>query len=167
MRAQARLEGRAEGYAEGLAEAAADLASAFGALAAAADEVRASAAEAAGAVEREAAQLAVQIAEKVLAASLAVQPERVLDVVRGALRCLLERERVTVLVNPADMDVVRQAADAVCAELGGLEHLEVQEERRVTRGGAVVRSATGEVDARLEIKLERLREVVERALTGT
>jgi flagellar assembly protein FliH len=50
------------------------------------------------------------------------------------------------------------------ASLGGIEHCDVQAERRVARGGAVVRTPEGDVDARLETKLARAREVVEAAL---
>jgi flagellar biosynthesis/type III secretory pathway protein FliH len=56
---------------------------------------------------------------------------------------------------------VRAAADELAASLGGIEHLEVQAERRVGRGGAVVRHPEGDVDAQLATKLERVRELVE------
>jgi flagellar assembly protein FliH len=84
----------------------------------------------------------------------------VLDVVRGALRCFMERERVQILVNPDDLGIVREAIDAVAAELGGIDHVEVQEERRIGRGGAIVRTPTAQVDAGIETKLDRAREVI-------
>jgi flagellar biosynthesis/type III secretory pathway protein FliH len=99
-----------------------------------------------------------------LGGALAVQPELVVEAVRGALRGIVERERVTVLVHPEDLEMVRDAMDDVRASLGGIEHCEVQAERRVSRGGAVVRTPDGDVDARVEIKLARAREVVETAL---
>jgi flagellar assembly protein FliH len=109
-------------------------------------------------------ELALRIAEQALGAALAVQPERVLDVVRGALRRLMDRRRLLVLVNPEDLDVVRAGMDALVAELGGIEHVEVQAERRVLRGGAIVRTTEGDVDADLSSKLERAREVLEHEL---
>jgi flagellar assembly protein FliH len=93
-----------------------------------------------------------------------VQPERVVDVVRGALRRLVERGRITLLVHPDDLDIVRDAGDGLVAELGGIEHLDVQAERRVPRGGAIVRTMEGEVDATLTTKLDRAREVLEETL---
>ena len=42
----------------------------------------------------------------------------------------------------------------------------MQAERRVTRGGAIVRTAEGEVDATLETKLARAREVLEDELAA-
>jgi flagellar assembly protein FliH len=154
----------AEGYAAGLEEARDHTAPGAEALAAAAREVAALRASAADAAEAAAVDLALRIAEQALGAALAVQPERVLDVVRGALRRLIERERLLVLVNPEDLELVRAGMGALVAELGGIEHVEVQAERRVLRGGAVVRTAEGDVDADLTTKLDRAREVLEREL---
>jgi flagellar assembly protein FliH len=162
--AEIRERAYTEGYAAGLEEARDHTAPAAEALAAAAREIASLRDSAAQAVEAAAVELALQIAEQALGAALAVEPERVLDVVRGALRRLLERERLLVLVNPEDLDVVRAGVDALAAELGGIEHVEVQAERRVLRGGAVVRTAEGDVDANLSTKLERAREVLEREL---
>jgi flagellar assembly protein FliH len=153
-----------EGYAAGLEEARDHTAPAAEALAAAASEVAALRARAAEAAEAAAVELALRIAEQALGAALAVQPERVLDVVRGALRRLLERERLQVLVNPEDLDMVRAGMGALVAELGGIEHVDVQAERRVLRGGAVVRTAEGDVDANISTKLQRAREVLEHEL---
>ena len=70
------------------------------------------------------------------------------------------------LVNPDDLELVRETAGTLLAELGGMEHLEIQSDRRVPRGGTVVRTAEGEVDATIETKLARAREVLERELTN-
>ena len=56
--------------------------------------------------------------------------------------------------------------DGLRVTLGGIEHCEVQAERRVGRGGAIVRTQDGDVDARVETKLQRAREVIEAALSG-
>jgi flagellar assembly protein FliH len=102
----------------------------------------------------------MDIAEKVVAAAIEVEPERVLDVVRGALRAIVERERLVIQVNPQDLEIVREGLDELTGALGGIEHVEVQEERRVQRGGAVVRTAVGELDANIRTKLDRAREAV-------
>jgi flagellar assembly protein FliH len=140
------------------------MAAAVAALAAAADALAAERDRLAGEVEVAAVELGLKIAEQALAAAVAAQPERVVDVVRGALRRLVDRDRVTILVNPDDMELVRAAAPTLVAELGGIEHCEVQAERRVGRGGAIVRTVEGEVDATLDTKLARAREVLEEEL---
>jgi flagellar assembly protein FliH len=164
IREQARAEGFAAGRAEGAAaahaEARAQIATALHALHAAVQALEAERAEVADRVEHGAVELALELASKVVSGVVEAQPERVLDVVRGALRCFMERERVQILVHPDDLGLVRAAIDEVTGELGGIEHVEVQEERRIGRGGAIVRTATAQVDASLQTKLDRAREVV-------
>ena len=155
LRAQAVEDGRAEGLRLGREAAAAELAPAAAALEQAVEEACALRTEIAQAAEARAAQLALTIAEKVVVGALEIEPERVVDVVRGALRGLLDGERIIVCVNPDDVELVRAAG------LGSPDaHLEVHGERRVGRGGAVVRTSVGEVDAQIEHKLDAVRALV-------
>ena len=159
-----REAARQEGLRAGREEALAALAPALEALEQAAAAVQADQLARAERLEAHAVDLSLFVAEKVLGGALAVQPERVVEAVRGALRGIVERERVTVLVHPDDLELVRDAVDGLRSGLGGIEHCEVQAERRVARGGAVVRTPDGDVDARVETKLQRAREVIEAAL---
>jgi flagellar assembly protein FliH len=160
----ARAAGHEAGFQAGMIEAQAQMSAGIQALAAAADAVAAERARIAAGVEASAVELALRIAEQAIGATIAARPETVVEVVRGALRRLVERERVTVLVNPEDLELVRGAAEALANELGGIESCDVQAERRVARGGAIVRTVEGEVDATLATKLARAREAVEEAL---
>jgi flagellar assembly protein FliH len=159
-----RAAAREEGLREGRDEALAALTPALEALNQAVEAMQLEQYARAARLEAHAVDLGLFLAEKVLGGALAVEPERVVESVRGALRGIVERERVTVLVHPDDLELVRDAMDGVRASLGGIEHCEVQAERRVSRGGAIVRTPDGDVDARLETKLVRAREVVEAAL---
>jgi flagellar biosynthesis/type III secretory pathway protein FliH len=171
IRAQAREEGLAQGRAEGEAAARAEahalLQPALQAFAAASDALATERAEVAERVELQAVELALELAGKVVAGTIEAQPERVLDVVRGALRCLVERERVQVLLHPEDLAIARESMDRLRAQLGGIEHVEVQEERRLGRGGAIVRTPDAEIDADLRTKLDRAREAVVAELRET
>jgi flagellar biosynthesis/type III secretory pathway protein FliH len=162
-----RAAAHAEGYEAGRAEALAALSPALEALQTAVAAGREERIAAADQLEVHAVELALFLSEKIVGGALAVEPERVVEAVRGALRGIVERERVTVLVHPADLELVREAMDELRATLGGIEHCEVQAERRVGRGGAIVRTQDGDVDARVETKLQRAREVVEAALGVT
>ncbi len=161
---QLRQNALDEGYAAGRAEALEALTPALSALANAVNELREQQLAAADELERRAVELGLALAQKVLAGALSVEPERVLDSVQGALRGIVDRERITIMVNPDDLEIVRGAMNEIKASLGGIEHCEVQSERRVARGGAIVRTPVGDVDARVETKLERASEVVAAAL---
>ena len=166
VRDLARNEGFEAGYAAGVEAARADLGVAASALATGLEEARQRLQADADLLEWQAVELALQLGDKVLAAALDVQPELVLEVIKGSLRRLVERDQVTVLVNPDDLDLVRAALGDVSASLGGIERLEAQGERRVGRGGAILRTPVGEIDARMETQLERAREVIVRELAA-
>ena len=164
IRDQARVQGIEEGFAAGREAATVELAPVATAMAEAVQELHHLQAAAADSVEAQAVELSIKIAEKVVAGAVAANPERLLDVVRGALRTIVERERVTVVVHPEDLDLMREGVAGLTGSLGGMEHVDVQEERRVARGGAIVRTSYGEVDARLDTKLERARAAVQEDL---
>jgi flagellar assembly protein FliH len=161
LRTLAIEEGRAEGLRLGREAVAVELAPAAAALGQAIEEARVLRTEIAEAAEARAAQLALTIAEKVVAGALEIQPERVVDVVRGALRGLLDGERIIVSVHPDDLELVRAAG------VGSPEaHLEIHGERRIARGGALVRTSVGEVDAQIEHKLDSVRALIASELSG-
>lgn len=122
------------------------------------------------ALAHDAVELALELAGKVVHGTIEVQPHRVLDVVRDALRPIADRRKITVLVAPEDMEIVSAAVEQLRSQAGGIEVCEVQAERRVRRGGAIVRTSEGEVDATVQTQLEKAQEVVAAELghgTGT
>ena len=155
-----------EGFSAGIAQAQSALDGPAAALAGAAEQLQALRADAAASVEADAVDLALRIAEQAVGAAITADPELVVEAVRGALRRLVERDRVLILVNPDDLELVREHVARLVGELGGIEHCEVQAERRVRPGGAIVRTSEGEVDATLETKLARAREVLEHELAN-
>lgn len=160
IRERARAEGHTEGTTSGREAGLADARAAADALRAALADLQCQSSELAASVERDAVDLALTLAMKIVSGALDVQPERVLDVVTGALRRITDRRRVAVLVNAADLEIVSGAIAELTAQTGGVELCDVQADRRVGRGGAVVRTLEREVDASVEAQLERAREVI-------
>lgn len=166
----AREAGHREGYAIGMAQARAEVeaqfAEAMQTLQAAAAEMVSKRDALCDAVEPAAMSLALAGAEQVVGAALEIKPELIQHAARGALRRLIERDHVVMLVNPANLDQMRDLAPELVAELGGIESLDVQAERRVTPGSVIVQTPTGDVDARLDTRLAQLGDVVREALAG-
>jgi flagellar assembly protein FliH len=170
IRERARAEGYAEGHAEGRAaghEAGqAEIAAAASALGDALRGVESLRTSTVETVERDAIELALALAGKILAGAIQARPELVVEVVQGALRRISDRRSMTVLVNPADLELVSAAIGERSSGIGqqphasGRELCDVQGDERVGVGGALVRTPEGEVDASLQTQLERAREVV-------
>jgi flagellar assembly protein FliH len=160
IREEAHAAGHEEGRAQGREEGIAETLAAGAALRKALAELQRQSEEIADAVEHDAIELALALAAKIVAGAIDAQPERVLDTVAGALRRIADRRRIAVLVDPADLEVVSGAVGELQARAGGIELCEIQADRRVGRGGAIVRTVESEVDASVQTQLERAREVV-------
>lgn len=142
-----RAEARRDGFAEGRQEALAQISG---------DAVRVAVDRARGAVAAEAdlRRLAVRIAERILGAELAMTPEKVVEIVRQAIGAARSRKPLTVRVHPDDAPLVEKAlAEAPLA---------VVADANVDRGGCIVDTGRGTVDARLATQLA----AIERALAG-
>jgi flagellar assembly protein FliH len=161
IREAACAEGLQEGRTAGHAQGAAEITAGAAALAAAVAGIEALRAETVQAIESDAIDLALRLAGKILAGAQQAQPELVVEVVQGALRRIVDRRRITVMVNPSDLEVVKAAIGELTAQGSGVETCDLQADERVSLGSAVVRTSEGEVDASVHTQLERAREVVE------
>ena len=74
----------------------------------------------------------------------------------SAYRDMWQLDEAFLRNSPTEGEVL----DRLRSELGGIEQLSVQADRRVDRGGVVARTREGEIDATVEAQLERAREVV-------
>jgi flagellar assembly protein FliH len=161
---EARARGLEEGLAAGLAAAQLQLAPAHDALIAACTAVERAGEDVVTHVEQRAVELALVLAEKILGTALELDPALVGSVVTGALRRVVSHERIEIDVNPEDAELVRAALASDENEASSSRRIDVIGERRVPRGGCVVRTVDGEIDARIEKQLERaaalLRETV-------
>jgi flagellar assembly protein FliH len=160
LREQGRSQGYAEGHAAGLAEAREQALPAVAAIAQTGAEFAALRDELIAGLEQDAIAFALDLTEHILAGALAVEPERVLDVARHTLRRVSDRRHVTLIVNPEDLAMLTEAVPELLAELGGIDHLAVQSDRRVGRGGSIARTEAGEVDAGIAVQLAHARELV-------
>lgn len=101
--------------------------------------------------------LAVEIASK-LVAELPISSEMVEATVREALANIEQNSSLTILLNPMDYELLQQAnAPVLLSDVGG-ERMKFQTSPQVTRGGCMVQTHFGVIDARRETKLEALKQ---------
>jgi flagellar assembly protein FliH len=83
----------------------------------------------------------------------------VVEMAKTAISRLIERDSVTVRVNPADLERMREHRDELIA-IGDIKNLRVVEDQRVDRGGVVVDTDAGTIDARIGTQLEEARKIL-------
>jgi flagellar assembly protein FliH len=160
IKQRAHEEGLQQGRAAGEEQGAAAVQSASAALSQVLLQVCEQREQMVDALCRDAVDLALELAAKIVHGALDVQPQRVIDVVRDALRPIADRRSITVLVDPDDLEIVTSTIEELRAQAGGIELCEVQADRRVGRGGAIVRTSEGEVDGCVQAQLQKAREIV-------
>lgn len=152
--AAALAEARRVGHGEGLQAAHGEATELIARALATAARVRARA-------QREVATVAMRVAEKLLASELAMRPEVVVDVAAAAL-ALARGAGLTLRAHPEDVAALAAARPRLVAALAEPCDVELCADAAVSRGGCVIETEAGTVDARLEVQLAAL----ERALLG-
>jgi type III secretion system HrpE/YscL family protein len=147
---EARRRGLAEGHEEGLARATEVLARAH----AERDALLSG-------VDREVVDLALGAARKILGREVSERAAAV-EIVAQALAAVRRARQVRVRVSPEDALVLRAAEPILTARLAQGAGFELLEDPGIARGGCIVETESGQVDARLESQLAALR----RALLG-
>lgn len=155
-----RREAHAEGWRAGAEMARAEVAQTLAALNEMGEILRRRREELVEEATAAATELAVQIAAKLVRAELSLAPQRVVDVMRGAVRRASDRRRLSVLVHPDDLAICRSAAADIMERMGGIGEFEVVDEPRVDRGSCIVRTLAGDVDATFSGQLGRVIEAL-------
>jgi flagellar assembly protein FliH len=170
IREQARREGYETGLAEGRAAAAAaererlarECAPLGDLLRAAARAVEDRRAELAAAAERELVKLSVRIAEKIVKAEVAHGRPVAADNLRRAVALAVRRRELRVRVHPEDLALIEGFLPELRRELGDLGGVALESDPGLARGGVVVSTPEGAVDADLRTQIEE----IERGLLG-
>ena len=106
--------------------------------------------------EREVARVALAVAERLVGEALIASPERIATVVGDGLARARRAKDVVVRVHPDDAPHVDSLRAAVAARAGRPGTFSVRADPAITRGGCLVETDLGTIDARLETKLDAL-----------
>ncbi len=109
--------------------------------------------------EPELVRLAVGLAERILHQQIALDRGVVVEMAKVAIARLIDRESVTVRVNPADLERMRQHRDEFL-NASDIKHLRIIEDQRVDRGGVLVETDGGTIDARIGTQLNEAKRVL-------
>ncbi len=159
-RAAAVEQGHAEGFAKGQAEADAETAGLMSTCEKIGIHVMEERERVLAENEADIVELAMSIARRIVNASIDVDETLVVEACRGAMRKAFQRGTMQVLAHPDDLGMLRDAGPELANELGGIQHMDFIEERRLDRGSVIVRTPAGEIDATVEGKAARIEQAL-------
>jgi len=108
-------------------------------------------------METEVLNLAFAIAEKVLNHEIATDKDVICKVLGGALKKIVDQDGMRIRVNPDDYRYLTERKAEIFPGMEGIKDVMLEEDAAIGRGSAVIDSAFGEVDARLDQQLSELR----------
>ncbi|MFZ5434423.1 MAG: FliH/SctL family protein [Calditrichota bacterium] len=145
------------GLAKGRTEAAADLKRGIELLEQYARVLQAEKQEMADKAEQSSVELAFSIAAKILDSELQIQPEKVRDVVKSAMRQVLDCDQIRLRVNVDDFRYLKEVQADLQSLVSSDVPLEIRADDSVARGGCMIETEKGALDARIATQLETLR----------
>jgi len=104
-------------------------------------------------------QLALESAQKIVA-GMPVNPKLVESIVREALQQVEDTAEVVIQLHPEDLALLQKHKSDVLKPPPNSKPLQFSSSAEVTRGGCLLRTRFGVIDARRETKLDQLREAL-------
>jgi flagellar assembly protein FliH len=154
-----KAEAKATGHAEGAAAVDREMSDMMATMRNLVDMARVERHKLMESAEPELVRLAVGIAERVLHQQIALDRGVVVEMAKVAIARLVEKESVTVRVNPGDLERMREHRDELL-DSGEIKNFRVVEDQRVDRGGVVVETDGGTIDARISTQLNEAKRVL-------
>jgi len=103
-------------------------------------------------------ELAFAIADKITAARAVAERDTVIGTIDRCIGEILDKTRMKIRVNPAELDFVKQRFDELVKSNEAAAAAVVESDNRVSAGGCIIETDSGSADARIESQLSMLRE---------
>jgi flagellar biosynthesis/type III secretory pathway protein FliH len=111
-------------------------------------------------------KLSVRVAEKIIGEQLKLHPDTIVSIIKEVLQGVRFGKHLIIQVNEEDAAEARSRVTSLRASLGVSNEIEIVASTSVPRGGCLIESELGVVDARLETQLKCLEDVLVRGVSG-
>ena len=98
----------------------------------------------------------MEMAKRVVKVEVQQNPKVVGEMIRHALRRVADKENIRIRVCPDELEGVRADRKDLLLVLDGARNLEIVDDRRIGRGGCVVETNAGTIDARIDTQFEQI-----------
>lgn len=94
--------------------------------------------------------MAVKAAEKIIGRELKSDQDTVVDIITTALKAVAQHKKVTIYVNPKELEAVEKKRDNVKGIFENLEALSIRPSEDVKSGGCIIETEAGIINAQLD-----------------
>lgn len=145
-----RAAAREEGYSAGQAEWDARKQALEERMSRLETEVQQQVEESWSALESEVLDLSIDVAKQIVRHEIDQRQDHIVNTVKTALYQLRDRREIKLHLNSADFEFLKDHKEDIRGSFDGLQSMEMIEDRRIEKGGVLIESPSGFLDARLE-----------------
>ena len=102
----------------------------------------------------------LMIARKVIKDEIVERREVVINNIKESIKRIKDTARIDIRVNFADLDMTTAHKDEIIKMMETLKKINIYEDSRVERGGCIIETDIGAVDARISTQLDAIEEAV-------
>ena len=113
--------------------------------------------------EKQMVEMILIIARKVIKDEIIERKEIVLNNIREALKRIKDRDRVDIRVNFSDLEITTAHKDELMKLMESLRKVNIFEDSRIDRGGVIIETDVGAIDARISTQLKEIEEAIRNA----
>ncbi len=110
--------------------------------------------------ERMMSEMILMIARKVIKDEIVERREVVVNNIKEAIKRVKDRDRIDIRVNFADLDMTTAHKDELIKMMESLKKVNIYEDSRVERGGCIIETDVGAIDARISTQLDAIEEAI-------
>lgn len=115
--------------------------------------------------EQEMVRLSVAIARKITRSELRAGSYRIEETIRAAMRLLVDTSHVRIRISPEDMEDVSRLVPSLAVDTKA-GRIEIMEDHAVHRGGCLLQTGFGNVNATIEDQIAMVEKEIERVLNS-
>jgi flagellar assembly protein FliH len=105
-------------------------------------------------------EMILMISRKVIKDEIVERREVVINNIKEAIKRVKDRDRIDIRVNFADLDMTTAHKDELIKMMESLKKVNVYEDSRVDRGGCIIETDVGSIDARISTQLDSMEEAI-------
>jgi len=108
--------------------------------------------------ERDVLSLAISIAEKILQQEITSNQDIIQNILKAAMKNILDRDNIKVRLHPLDFHYMMDKKEDFLQGFDGIKNIVFEEDGSIIRGGAVIETQFGEVDARIDRQFKEVKD---------
>jgi len=107
--------------------------------------------------------LSLSIARKFVNTAAVMNSDLIKRTIKSAVKMVTEKDKVVIRINPEDLEEVRAHLDDIIFIGDGIGKLQIRPDKKVDRGGCVVETEAGNIDARIESRFAEIEKALKQA----